>query len=139
MTSVLNQAMTPTFSKEMSDILNNYYLKEPKTQEEKYKYANATITKIIVNHTDTFKYVFFNDPTHFVELMKWFNKKEKEPFAEKEMICLRIINSCSIKYFGLAFLKEIAIGVFDEDEFYHDLGVPKSARRKFKRSKNESN
>ena len=123
------------FSQEMKDVINNYYLKPAVTHAEKYKYANATLTKVIVKHPEEFKYFFMNDKDHFIKLIEWFNRKENEPFSEIEMSSLLMLNSCHIVYFSLAFLKEVSIGVFDEKQFYEDCGVPESARKGKKTSK----
>ena len=121
--------------KEIGKVICESLSREPTTQEETYKYANATLTNIIMNHTEEFNYVFMNDPNDFMKLAEWFNRKEKESFSEKEMLGLKVLNTSSIKYFGLVIFKDIAIGLFDEDQVYEDLGVPIHARGKFKRSK----
>ena len=122
MTTTKQSAMTP----EMHKILSNYISREPTSHEEMFKYANATLTNVIVNNSDYFKYFFFNNPEHFIEFAKWFDRKATEPFTEKEMTSLKALNTANnalAKYFSLAIFKEIAIGVFDKDEFYEDLGV----------------
>jgi len=128
MTTTKQSAMTP----EMHKILSNYISREPTSHEEMFKYANATLTKVIVNEPDYFKYFFFNNTEHFIEFAKWFDRKVNEPFTEKEMTSLKALNAANnelAKYFSLALFKEIAIGVFDKDEFYEDLGVPVDARK----------
>jgi len=57
---------------------------------------------------------------------------EEETFTEKEMTALKTLNTANnelANYFSLAIFKEIAIGVFDKDEFYEDLGVPSQSRK----------
>ena len=128
MTTTMQSAMTPA----MHEILSNSIFKQPTTHEERFKYANATLTKVIVNNSDYFKYFFFNNTEHFIEFAKWFDRKVNEPFTEKEMTALKALNTANnalAKYFSLAIFKEIAIGVFDKDEFYEDLGVPVDARK----------
>jgi hypothetical protein len=126
MTTTMQSTMTPAMTPAMHEILSNSIFKQPTTHEERFKYANATLTNVIVNNSDYFKYFFFNNPEHFIEFAKWFDRKVTEPFTEKEMTSLKALNTANnelAKYFSLAIFKEIAIGVFDKDEFYEDLGV----------------
>ena len=128
----MTTTMTPAMTTEMHEILSNSIVKQPTTHEERFKYANATLTNVIVNNSDYFKYFFFNNPEHFIEFAKWFDRKATEPFTEKEMTSLKALNTANnelAKYFSLAIFKEIAIGVFDKDEFYQDLGVPSQSRK----------
>ena len=128
MTTTMQSAMTPA----MHEILSKSICKQPTSHEERFKYANATLTNVIVNSADYFKYFFFNNPEHFIEFAKWFDRKATEPFTEKEMTALKALNTSNnelAKYFSLAIFKEIAIGVFDKDEFYEDLGVPSQSRK----------
>jgi len=122
-------------SQEMEDVINNYYVKPAVTHSEKYKYANATITKVIVKHSEEFKYVFMNEQEYFIKLIEWFNRKENEPFSELEMTTLLMLNTSLIIYFPLVLLKEVSSGVFDEKQFYDDCGVPEDARKSKKTSK----
>jgi len=90
------------------------------------------LTKVLVNRADYFKYFFFNNPEHFIKFAEWFDRKVTEPFTEKEMAALKALNAANnelANYFSLAIFKEIAIGVFDKDEFYEDLGVPSQSRK----------
>ena len=128
----MTPTMTSTMTPEMHEILSNSIVKQPTSHEERFKYANATLTNVIVNNSDYFKYFFFNNPEHFIEFAKWFDRKATEPFSEKEMTSLKALNTANnelAKYFSLAIFKEIAIGVFDKDEFYEDLGVPSQSRK----------
>jgi hypothetical protein len=128
MTTTMQSAMTP----EMHEILSNSIFKQPTSHEERFKYANATLTKVLVNRADYFRYFFFNNPEHFIKFAEWFDRKATEPFTEKEMTALKALNTANNKlanYFSLAIFKEIAIGVFDKDEFYEDLGVPSQSRK----------
>jgi hypothetical protein len=128
MTTTMQPVMTP----EMHEILSNSIFKQPTSHEERFKYANATLTRVIVNNADYFKYFFFNNPEHFIEFAKWFDRKATEPFTDIEMTALKALNTANnalAKYFSLAIFKEVAIGVFDKDEFYEDLGVPSNARK----------
>ena len=125
----------------MEDVINNYYVKPAITHAEKYKYANATITKVIVKHSEEFKYVFMNEKEYFIKLIEWFNRKENEAFSEVEMTTLLMLNTCLIVYFPLVLLKEVSTGVFDEKQFYDDCGVPEYARKvpeDARKSKNSS-
>ena len=124
----MQSAMTP----EMHKILSNSMFKEPISHEERFKYANAILTKVVVNHADCFKYFFFNDTEHFIEFAKWFDRKATEPFTDEEMMVLKMLkNSDNVigMFFNLALFKKIAIGVFDKDELYGDLGIPADARK----------
>ena len=126
--TTMQTVMTP----EMQKILSNSMFKEPISYEERFKYAGAILTKVIANHSDCFKYFFFNDTEHFIEFAKWFDRKANEPFTDEEIMVLKMLkNSDNVigMFFNLALFKKIAIGVFDKDELYSDLGVPKHARK----------
>ena len=107
----------------------------PISHEERFKYANAILTKVVVNHADCFKYHFFNDTNHFIEFAKWFDRKATEPFTDEEMMVLKLLKNSSdndnviAMFFNLALLKKVAINVFDKDELCGDLGVPAHARK----------
>lgn len=89
----------------------------------------ASLTRIVEKHGDYFKYFFFNDIEDFKTLVNWVDRKTKgEPFTDGEMLGLKALNSGQIKYFGLAIFKELALGIFDKDQFYEDTDTPKPAR-----------
>jgi hypothetical protein len=89
----------------------------------------ASLTRIVEKETDYFKYFFFNDIEDFKTLANWVDRKTKgEPFTDGEMLGLKALNSAQIKYFGLAIFKELALGIFNKDQFYEDTDTPKPAR-----------
>lgn len=125
MPSTVPSSMTP----EMHEILFNSISKPPTSQEDRVKYLVASLTRIVEKHGDYFKYFFFNDIEDFKTLVNWVDRKTKgEPFTDGEMLGLKALNSGQIKYFGLAIFKELALGIFDKDQFYEDTDTPKPAR-----------
>jgi hypothetical protein len=131
MTTIMPLTMTP----EMNELRMNYFLKDPIVHEERVKYVNATLKNIAVNHSEYFLY-FFNKQDDIIALTKWIDRKEKgEPYTDKDMLGVYALNSCHIKYFALAIFKELALGIFDQDQFYEDCGVPKNARRQRRQPK----
>jgi hypothetical protein len=132
MPSTIPSSMTP----EMHEILFNSSSKPPTSQEDRVKYLVASLTRTVVKDADYFKYFFFNDIEDFKTLANWVDRKTKgEPFTDGEMLGLKALNSAQIKYFGLVIFKELALGVFDQDQFYEDCGVPENARRQRKQPK----
>jgi hypothetical protein len=126
MTSTSRLTMTP----EMNELRMKYFLHDPIVHEERVKYLHATITNILVNHTDHFNYFFGNDKEQLILLLKWIaGKEEGSPFTDKEMLGIYVLNSTPCKYLALAIFKEQALGIFDEVQFYEDLGIPKHTRR----------
>jgi hypothetical protein len=132
MTTTMPLTMTP----EMNEVRMNYFLKDPIVHKERVKYVHATLANIAVNHSDYFKYFFYNDKEHMISLLKWMIRKEEgEPYTDKELLGVYALNSSHIKYFALVIFKELALGIFDQDQFYEDCGVPMSARRKRRQPK----
>jgi len=132
MPSTIPSSMTP----EMNEILYKSISKPPTSHEDRVKYLVASLTRTVVKHADYFKYFFFNDIEDFKTLANWVDRKTKgEPFTDGEMLGLKALNSGGMAYFGLAIFKELALGIFDKDQFYEDCGVPKNARRQRKQPK----
>jgi hypothetical protein len=132
MPSTIPSSMTP----EMNEILYKSISKPPTSHEDRVKYLVASLTRTVVKHADYFKYFFFNDIEDFKTLANWVDRKTKgEPFTDDEMLGLKVLNSGGMAYFGLAIFKELALGIFDKDQFYEDCGVPKNARRQRKQPK----
>lgn len=127
------RTVTPlTMTKEMDVVRRKGFMHEPKNHEDRLKYAQATLTNIIINHRECFNYYFLNKPTDLIEFFKWMDKKDKgEPYTEKEMVGLRVLNSCQIQYLSIAIFKELALGIFDKDQFCEDLGVPTDYKAEF--------
>jgi len=122
------EAFQSEITPEMHQILLNAAINPPKTHEEQYKYAHATLTRFIVKEPEYFAH-FFYDKNDFIKFAEWFAKKETEPFTEQEMTGIKVLNTCQIKYFAMAIFKETTIGIFDENQFYHYSGVPKNAQK----------
>jgi len=132
MTTTMPSSMTP----EMHKILFNSVLKPPTSQEDRVKYLVASLTRSVIKNADYFKYFFFNDFEDLKTLVNWVDRKTKgEPFTDGEMLGLKALNGAQIKYFGFAIFKELALGIFDQDKFYEDCGVPKNARRQRRQPK----
>jgi hypothetical protein len=132
MPSTIPSSMTP----EMHEVLFNSISKPPTSQEDRVKYLVVSLTRTVEKEADYFKYFFFNDIEDFKTLVNWVDRKTKgEPFTDGEMLGLKALNSCHIKYFALAIFKELALGIFDQDQFYEDCGVPKPARRQRRQPK----
>jgi hypothetical protein len=127
--------MTSAITPEMSELRMKYFLKDPIVHEERVKYVNATLTNIAVNHSKYFLY-FFNKQDDIIALTKWIDRKEKgEPYTDKDMLGVYALNSSHIKYFALVIFKELALGIFDKDQFYEDSDMPKPARRQRRQPK----
>ena len=137
MTTTMKSTSQLTLTPEMNQLRMKYYLKDPVVHEERVKYLQATMTNILVNHSDYFKYFFGNDKEHLISFFKWMDRKDNggEPFTDKEMLGIYVLNSCQCKYLALAIFKELALGIFDKDQFYEDLGVPKPTRRQRRQPK----
>ena len=120
MTTVMPATMTP----EMQSIIRNGCLNEPKTHEARKKYVEATLTNIATKHSDVFLYHFSdtNDVTTFVE---WLKKKETEEFTDAEMVGVKVLNTCEMKSLAMYIFKSASLGIFDKDEFYGFVDVPK--------------
>ena len=132
MTSTIPSSLTP----EMNEILYKSISKPPTSHEDRVKYLVASLTRIVEKHADYFKYFFFNDIEDFKALVNWVDRKTKgEPFTDGEMLGLKALNSGGMAYFGLAIFKELALGIFNKEQFYEDCGVPKNARRQRKQPK----
>ena len=63
-------------------------------------------------------------------------KTKGEPFTDGEMLGLKALNSGGIAYFGLAIFKELALSIFNKDQFYEDTDTPKPLRRQRRQPKN---
>ena len=123
--------MTP----EMNQLRMDYFLNDPIVHEERMKYVHATLANIAVNHSEYFLY-FFNKKDDIIAFTSWLDRKEKgQLFTDKEMLGVYVLNSCHIKYFALAIFKELALSIFDKEQFYEDCGVPKNARRQRRQPK----
>jgi hypothetical protein len=121
----MTTVMPLTMTQEMRNILFDATVRPPTTHEDRLKYAHATLTNIILNHGEHFRY-FFNKPDDLVAFATWVDKKEKgELYTEYEMLGLKALNSCQIKYISLAIFKNLALDIFDRDQFLADCGVPK--------------
>ena len=132
MPSTIPSSMTP----EMHEILFNSISKPPTSQEDRVKYLVASLTRIVEKHAVYFKYFFFNDIEDFKTLVNWVDRKTKgELFTDGEMLGLKALNSGGMAYFGLAIFKELALGIFNKEQFYEDCGVPENARRQRKQPK----
>ena len=120
MTSVMQLTMT----NEMRNTISRANRKPPISHEDILKYAQATLTNIVTNHMQEFNH-FFNKPEDMIAFLKWMDKKERgEFFTEREMTGLRVLNSCQIKYLSIAIFKEMALHIFDKEQFCQDLGLP---------------
>jgi len=127
--------MPLTMTSEMNQLRMDYFLNDPIVHEERVKYVNATLTNIAVNHSEIFLY-FFNKKDDVIAFTSWLDRKEKgELFTDKEMLGVYALNSSHIKYFALAIFKELALSIFDEEQFYEDCGVPKNARHQRRQPK----
>ena len=124
--------MPLTMTKEMHDIRHKGFMHEPKNHEDRLKYAHATLRNIIINHREYFNYYFLNKQTDLIEFFKWMDKKDKgEPYTENEMLGLRVLNGCQFQYISIAMFKELALGIFDKDQFCEDLGLPNDYKAEF--------
>jgi hypothetical protein len=131
MTTTMPLTMTP----EMNQLRMDYFLNDPIVHEERMKYVHATLANIAVNHSEYFLY-FFNKKDDIIAFTSWLDRKEKgQLFTDKEMLGVYVLNSCHIKYFALAIFKELALSIFDKEQFYEDCGVPKNARRQRRQPK----
>jgi hypothetical protein len=122
----MTTVMPVTMTQEMRNILFDATVRPPTTHEDRLKYAHATLTNIILNHGEHFTHAF-NKSDDFIAFVTWVDKKDKgEPYTEQEMLGLKALNSCQIKYISLAIFKNLALDIFDRDQFLEDCGVPKN-------------
>jgi hypothetical protein len=136
MTTTMPATIPSSMTHEMHEILFNSISKPPTSQEDRVKYLVASLTRIVEKEADYFKYFFFNDIEDFKALANWVDRKTQgEPFTDHEMLGLKALNSAQIKYFGLAIFKELALGIFNKDQFYEDTDTPKPARRQRRQPK----
>jgi hypothetical protein len=126
MTTVMPATMTP----EMHTIIRDSHLNEPKTHEARKKYVEATLTNIATKHSDVFLY-HFSDTNNVTTFVEWLKKKETEDFTDAEMVGVKVLNTCEMKSLAMYIFKSASLGIFDKDEFYGFVDVPKGYKAKF--------
>jgi len=126
MTTVMPVTMTP----EMTNIIRNGNLNEPKTHEARKKYVEATLTNFATKHSDVFLY-HFSDANNITTFVEWLKKKDTEDFTDAEMVGVKVLNTCEMKCLAMYIFKSASLGIFDENDFSAYSGVPKGYKAKF--------
>ena len=112
MTSLMPLKMTP----EMHVTLFDALIKPPSTNEDKMKYARATLSNFMLNDNEYFDRFFMKKPTDLKAFVKWFDKKDKgESFTEREMQGIKALNSLQKKNITIAIFKELVLGIIETD------------------------
>jgi hypothetical protein len=129
MTTVMPATIQSTMTPEMQTIIRTGNLNEPKTHEARKKYVEATLTNFATKHSDVFLY-HFSDANNIRPFVEWLKKKETEDFTDAEMVGVKVLNTCEIKSLAMYIFKSASLGIFDQDEFYGFVDVPKGYKAK---------